>query len=113
MWLTSSTVEGKCTLHVTEQRAVSSLRKEIADGREHLPGQPLTLHGCLTDRPHIDKGEAVTDNGRQLCGHLPGAPGDAPSVRNGALLNQDRDVVPISDLVRVAPSLFRYRSDAL
>ncbi len=90
----------------------ASLRKEIADGWQHVPDQPLALHGCLTDRPHIEKSEAMPGNSRQLPSHRPFAPGEAPSVRDGPLLDEDRDIVPTCDLVRVAPGVFRDGSDA-
>lgn len=48
---------------------------------------------------------------RQLPGHLTGAPGNAPSVCDSPFLDEDRDIVPVCDLVRVAPGVFRNGSD--
>src|SRR5215831_17398687 len=49
----------------------------------------------------------MPDYRSQLPCHRPFAPGEVPPVRDGPLLNKDRDVVPEGDLVRVPASLFR------
>src|SRR5260221_3351123 len=55
----------------------------------------------------------MPDYRSQLPGNFPGAPGDAPPVRAGPLLNKDRDVVPEGDLVKVPASLFCRPADML
>ena len=54
----------------------------------------------------------MTDNSGQMPGHFSGAPSDAPSVRDSSLLDEDRDIVPIRDLIRVPPDLLCSGSDA-